>query len=140
MLSNVDILNAIAQREMIITPFTDDPTNPDTRLTPSGFNFSFTRFIVSINDSTFCQINEREAPDKRYTELYFSLGSGDTALALTKESIWVSNKLAGTFHSDVEIEIGRRKKGDEDQNINYKTFITLCLHRLDTPASIRACP
>lgn len=99
MLSNVEILAAIERGEIAIATF--DPTNEnDSRLTPAGFNFSFTKFIVSMNDKMFYRIYEDEPEDGK-SNLYFIIGAGDTALALTKESIWVSKKYAGTFHSKV---------------------------------------
>lgn len=100
MMSNSDITEAIMNREMIITPF--DEQFPDRkRLTPAGFNFSFTRFIISMNKKMFFKIYESATYDRNIDELYFLLEPGDTALALTYESIWVSKKFAGTFHSKV---------------------------------------
>ena len=101
MMSHHDILEAMRNGEMCIHPF--DPDNPDKkRLTPSGFNFSFTEFIVSVNQMEPFTIMERPHEEKPNTTiLYFSLPAGDTALALTRESIWVSGSIGGTFHSKV---------------------------------------
>lgn len=164
MMSHIDIIKAIKAHEMIITPF--DPDKKDERLTPAGFNFSFTNFIISLNKKEPCdlQINEKTG------EIYFNLAAGDTALALTRETIWVSGKYAGTFHSkvgfaakglgqisttldpgwkgqllisinnpnknDVPVVIGERIK--PDNTIKYRTFITLCLYALETPATKRS--
>lgn len=161
MMSNEDILNAMKDNEMAIATF--DPYKPDCRLTPAGFNFTFTRFIVSINENSIYDIFEEETKPG-VSEIFFYLKPGDTALALTRESIWVSDKIAGTFHSKVtyvsqglghisttldpgwkgqllisinnpnrepiKIVIGGKRKGE----IEYHTFITLCLFRLITPA------
>lgn len=102
MMSHQDILEAMKSGEMCIHPF--DPDNPDTkRLTPSGFNFSFTGFIVSVNRMEPFIIRERPIiiGSRFPTVLYFTLPAGDTALALTRESIWVSGAIGGTFHSKV---------------------------------------
>jgi len=110
MLSNIDILNAMKDKEIIITdlrrfnPYAFHPQisgiGTDLRLTPAGFNFSFTRFVVSLRDSRLYPIYLREKLD--INELYFTINSGDTALTLTFESIWVSRNIAGTFHAKVK--------------------------------------
>jgi len=150
--------------EMFISPF--DTCNPDERLTPAGFNFSFTNFIISLNNKCLYELQEENIKDDVYeSQIYFNLEAGDTALALTGETIWVSGSIAGTFHSKVtyaslglgqisttldpgwhgqllismsnpnkeqiKVIVGNRKK---DKCIQYKTFITLCLYRLITPA------
>lgn len=155
LMSDVDIKNAINNNEMLITPFNIE--EPDEKLTPSGFNFSFTKFIISRNKKIFYEICENEK------ELYFDLEPGDTALALTKESIWVSKSIGGTFHSKVKyvaeglghisttldpgwqgqllISVNNPSKKckkiviakKEENNIKYKTFITLYLYRLISP-------
>ncbi len=155
MMSDVDIREAIRKREMCITPF--DPSNKkDKRLTPSGFNFSFSSFIVSLNHKIFYKIIEKN--DVRY----FFLEPGDTAIALTNESLWVNRDIAGTFHSKVtyvsqgmghisttldpcwqgqllismnnpnrkriRVEIARFMDGEWI----YATFLTACFFRLNT--------
>ena len=160
LMSSDDILRAIENCEMVITPF-DENAN-DKRLTPSGFNFSFSRFIISLNKRRFYEIYE----DIKKNALYFLIEPGDTALTLTRESLWVSNGIGGTFHSKVtyvakglgsvsttldpgwqgqllisinnpnkkpiRIDIGKRQA----DNIIYETFITLYLYRLATPSTI----
>ena len=110
MLSNNDILNAMKDKEIIITDLKRfDPysfyaqssgVGSDLRLTPAGFNFSFTRFIVSLKSSSLYPIYLREKLDRN--ELFFTIMGGDTALTLTYESIWVSRYIAGTFHAKVK--------------------------------------
>ncbi|MCL2312022.1 MAG: hypothetical protein FWC41_05980 [Firmicutes bacterium] len=164
MLSKKDIIRAMDSYEMFISPF--DTCNPDERLTPAGFNFSFTNFIISLNNKCLYELQEENIKDDVYeSQIYFNLEAGDTALALTGETIWVSGSIAGTFHSKVtyaslglgqisttldpgwhgqllismsnpnkeqiKVIVGNRKK---DKCIQYKTFITLCLYRLITPA------
>ncbi|GHU48931.1 hypothetical protein FACS1894127_0740 [Clostridia bacterium] len=160
MMSNVDILKAMRDGELIITPFdlTKYESGKDNRLTPAGFNFSFSQFIVSRNEKVFCTLMEEETKGK--VKIFFELKPGDTALALTRESIWVSNELAGTFHSKVTyvsqglghisttLDPGWRGQllisinnpniepikvviGERtDVGIQYCTFITLSLYRL----------
>lgn len=93
LLSDADIIRAMKERQLVIAPF--DHQKPDKRLTPSGFNFSFTKFIVSLNRRDLYRIKTKR------NQLYFELRPGDTALALTRETIWVSKILGGTFHSKV---------------------------------------
>jgi len=158
MLSDNDIREAIINKEMCITPF-DVNNLDDRRLTPAGFNFSFSKFVVSLNQKTFIRIQEKD------DELFFYLDQGDTAIALTNESVWVSKNIGGTFHSKVgyvslglghisttldpywqgqllisinnpskrkiKVVISRFRSG---QWI-FATFITLCLYRMHTEAS-----
>jgi len=156
MMSDVDIREAIKNNEICIAPFDLNDSN-DRRLTPAGFNFSFSDFIVSLNQKTFYKIH------KRGNEKFFMIEPGDTAIALTEESIWVSKGIGGTFHSKVgyvsqglghisttldpqwqgqllisvnnpnrkkiKVNIARFERGEWI----YSTFITLCLFRLITP-------
>lgn len=166
MMSNADILEAIRNKEMVIAGF--DERNPDERLTPAGFNFSFTKLIVSVNNRKPFSI-QSESGLYGEEKFYIVLEPGDTALALTRESIWVSNRIAGTFHSkvgyvskglghvsttldpgwsgpllisvnnpnqrNIRVYIGKKINKD-DEEIQYETFITLCLHRLITEADV----
>lgn len=166
MLSNTDILSAIKSYQMSIAPF--DADNPDERLTPAGFNFSFTNFIISLNDKVPYKLYSetvKNEEDEIINNIFFELQPGDSALALTRETIWVSGSIAGTFHSKVayaakglgqisttldpgwqgqllismnnpnkfpiKIIIASRKGNEK---FRYKTFITLCLYRLETTA------
>ena len=152
MMSDNDILEAIKECELCITPFSDK------QLTPVGFNFSFSRFVVSVNQKIFFKIYEEN------DERFFYLAPGDTAVALTKESIWVSKNIGGTFHSKVSyvarglghisttldplwqgqllISLNNPSKREIKviiaNNENGKwvetTFITLCMYRMGTEA------
>ena len=55
MMSDVDILEAMENGELCITPFEPDDKQ-DKRLTPVGFNFSFSNFVVSLNHKKFFKI------------------------------------------------------------------------------------
>ena len=109
MMSDNDIKDAMAKRELVITPFDADDNHDRKKLTPAGFNFSFSEFIVSNKNKNFIELHEESAIDAadpdfsmgKYNDLVFYLEPGDTALALTRESICVSNTIAGTFHSKV---------------------------------------
>lgn len=159
LLSDVDIRNAIRKHKLVLAPFDVNDYN-DKRLTPAGFNFSFTRIIISVNARTLYKIHK-----KKDGELFFKIRPGDTALALTRETIWVSKELGGTFHSKVgyvskglghvsttldpgwqgqlliavsnprnrttEVPIG---KVDDNENITYYSFITLYLFWLANEA------
>ena len=99
-MSDIDIRKAIQSGEMAIAPFNIDKT--DERLTPAGFNFSFTNFIISLNERKPYEVLEEQVDENEsVSNVYFELKPGDSALALTRESIWVSGSIAGTFHSKV---------------------------------------
>ena len=120
MMSNEDIREAIENNEIIITPFEIKDSNvynlkqiygeidEKNRLNPASFNFSFSRFIVSLNKKSFFKIYEeiiKEDEDKDkskdFNDLCIYVNPGDTAISLTNESIWVSKSIAGMFHSKV---------------------------------------
>jgi len=158
MMSDTDIRDAIKNNEICITPF-DVNDKLDKRLTPVGFNFSFSRFVVSVNQKIFFKIYEKN------DERFFFLTPGDTAVALTKESIWVSKNIGGTFHSKVRyvalglghisttldplwqgqllISLNNPSKRKIKVIIAYyengkweeSTFITLCMYRMGMAAS-----
>ncbi|MCL2064597.1 MAG: hypothetical protein FWG98_09555 [Candidatus Cloacimonetes bacterium] len=46
MMSDEDIRNAIRNKELFITTYNVNDKS-DARLTPAGFNFSFSKFVVS---------------------------------------------------------------------------------------------
>lgn len=153
MLSNKDIRDAIVNKEIIISPYNEDKN--DKRLTPVGFNLSFSLFIVSVNKKRLCDVFLHGE------SLQITIEPGDTILALTNEIIWVSSNYAGTLHSKVsyvskglghisttldpgwagqllisisnpnnrsiDIEIG---KMNSEGNISYNSFLTLCLYKL----------
>ena len=160
MLSDSSFLHMMKTGCLAIAPF--NMNSPDNRLTPAGFNFSFSKLIVSLKNQELYELKQGECGT-----IYFELLPGDTALALTSESIWVSKNLAGTFHSKVSyvskglghisttldpgwkgqllISINSPHNGSdimqvpiakmgEDRKLNYFSFITLCLFELKCPA------
>lgn len=94
LLSDRDILSAIKNHEMCVVPFSPD-NRVTNQITPAGLNFSFSKCIVSLRRRRFYKIYEEN------NSLYFDIEPGDTALTLTRESIWVSKDYGGTFHSKV---------------------------------------
>lgn len=160
-LSDTDICEAIASKEMAISPYNEE------NLTPVGYNFSYSRFIISLSTKTFKKIYI----DKNNT-MYFILVPNESVVVLTTEAIWVSREIGGTFHSKVSIvakgighisttldpgwqgqllipmnnptkkrikvEIGRIViSNDEHDDIIYKynTFITLVLFKSISPST-----
>jgi deoxycytidine triphosphate deaminase len=90
-MNDTEIQKAIAENEIAICPY--DLEN----LTPVGYNLSFSRFIVSLPKKSFVKIQ------KKNNEWYFYLKPGETVLVLTRESLWVSRFIGGTFHSKVSM-------------------------------------
>ncbi|MFT5699804.1 MAG: deoxycytidine triphosphate deaminase [Desulforhopalus sp.] len=93
LLSDVDVLENIENQEIVITPF------ENTRLSPVGYNLSFTRFLYSVNNNLLLKIEK----DDITKENYCYVPPNDTVLVLTNEAVWVSENIAGTFHSKVGI-------------------------------------
>ena len=91
LLNDVQVKRAIADDKMAICPFRLD------NLTPIGYNLSYSRFIVSIRKKTFAKIYHKN------NEWFFFLKPAETVLILTRESIWVSKFIGGTFHSKVSL-------------------------------------
>lgn len=90
-LNDVQVKRAMEDDKMTIYPF-----HPDN-LTPIGYNLSYSRFIVSIRKKTFAKIYHKN------NEWFFFLKPAETVLILTRESIWVSKFIGGTFHSKVSL-------------------------------------
>ncbi len=90
-LNDIQVKRAIADDRMAICPFRLD------NLTPIGYNLSYSRFIVSIRKKTFAKIYHKN------NEWFFFLKPAETVLILTRESIWVSKFIGGTFHSKVSL-------------------------------------
>lgn len=90
-LNDIQVKRAIEDSKMAICPFRND------NLTPIGYNLSYSRFIVSIRKKTFAKIYHKN------NEWFFFLKPAETVLILTRESIWVSKFVGGTFHSKVSL-------------------------------------
>lgn len=153
-LSDVDIEDYINKKQIFIHPFTVK------KLTPLGYNLSFTKFIYSINDKMLLEILERDS------RLFCSVKPHDTVLIISLESVWLSKNMIGTFYSKVgivskgfghisttldpgwegpllfslnnptnqtlELEIGEEKDGE----VNYNTFVTLIFEKLMSTSKI----
>lgn len=78
---------------LVICPFNEK------NLTPVGYNLSFTKFIFSTKNKLLYKVYT----DKKTDEVYCIIEPNDTVLILTQEAVWVSEELAGTFHSKVGI-------------------------------------
>ena len=92
-MSDTEIERALETRAIIIYPF--DKEN----LTPVGYNFTYSKFIVSLSKNNFVTLVD----DKKTGELYFDLRPSETVLVLTKETVSVSANIGGTFHSKVSL-------------------------------------
>lgn len=90
-LNDIQVKRAMEDDKMTICPFCPD------NLTPIGYNLSYSRFIVSIRKKTFAKIHHKN------NEWFFFLKPAETVLILTRESIWVSKFIGGTFHSKVSL-------------------------------------
>ena len=82
-LTDVDI-QRILGRSIVIEPFNKK------NLSSVGYDFSVGTFVFSLKEGLL------QAKNRVY-----SVAPGDTIQILTKESLWVSNQIAGTLHSRV---------------------------------------
>ena len=89
-LSDVDIQNLL-DNDIVICNYDED------NLTDIGYNLTSTDFIFSINNGLLVEIQHNENEKFCYIEPH------DTVLVITRESIWVSDKISGTFHSKVKM-------------------------------------
>ena len=90
-MNDVQIDRAHKEGELVICPY--DYKN----LTPVGYNLSFSRFILSLGKKAFVKIAHKD------NEWFFYLKPRETVLVWTRESIWVSRFIGGTFHSKVSL-------------------------------------
>lgn len=91
-LSDQDIDNYIKKGKIIIWPY-----EKEENITPLGYNLTATEFIFSINNRLLVNIQNDN------NEKYCYIGPHDTVIILTREAVYVSNEIAGTFHSKVGI-------------------------------------
>lgn len=90
-MNDIQIDKARKAGELVICPYSEN------NLTPVGYNLSFSRFIVSLRKKAFVKIRHKG------NEWFFYLRSHETVLVLTRETIWVSKFIGGTFHSKVSL-------------------------------------
>lgn len=68
-----------------------DPYNPGA-LTPVGYDFTIGDFVYSLEDDVLSPVDG-----------FYEIPSKSTVRILTKESLWVSGKIGGSFHSKVSL-------------------------------------
>jgi len=92
-LSNVDIEKELIQGNILVFPFVKE------NIKGASYNFTVGQFAYRVpsdpNDpyeSVYNSVNQR-----------ITLPPRSTVLVATNESIWVSNKIAGTYHSKVKL-------------------------------------
>lgn len=136
MLTDVDIRRALG-KDIVIDPFADES------LSPIGYDFRIGDFVFSLEHGLLYPEGE-----------FYHLPQKSTVQILTKESLWVSERIAGTFHSRVSLVskglshisttldpnwygpllITVRNNTDEEFRLNIKqSFATLIFHRVSTP-------
>jgi deoxycytidine triphosphate deaminase len=85
LLTDVDIKKALG-KDIVIEPFSVES------LTPVGYDFTVGDFVYSLEHGLVEPSND-----------CYMLPPKSTVQILTKESLWVSGRLAGTFHSKVSL-------------------------------------
>ncbi len=88
-MSDADIIAAIKNDDIMISSY------ENKNLTPLGYNLTPTRFVFSIKKRTIEKIHEKDC------EEYVNIRPSDTVLILSRESLFVSQRIMGTFHSKV---------------------------------------
>lgn len=86
MLTDTDIVKLLG-KEIVIDPF------DDAGLTSIGYDLSVGEFVYSLSRGL---LTASEAGE-------YLINSGESILVLTREFLWVSDQLAGTFHSKVSM-------------------------------------
>jgi len=84
-LTDVDIKRLLG-RDIVIEPFSK------VSLTPIGYDFTVGEFAFSLESGLIRPIDG-----------YYRLPPKNTVQILTSESLWVSSRIAGTFHSKVSL-------------------------------------
>lgn len=90
-MNDILIKKAKNEGQLVICPY------DEKNLTPVGYNLSFSRFIVSLRKRTFIKVHHKG------DEWFFYLKPHETVLVLTRETIWASKFIGGTFHSKVSL-------------------------------------
>lgn len=149
LLSDIDIKGYL-DKDIVICGYDKD------NLTDIGYNLTPTEFIFSINKGGLVKIYNKNH------QKYCYISANDTVLILTREAIWVSEKIVGTFHSKVKlvsdgfghisttldanwegpllISLNNPTKKDiklilaEDgvKGVKYKSFVTLIFYKMIT--------
>lgn len=136
LLTDVDIKKGMGY-DIVIEPFSEKS------LSPVGYDFGISDYVYSIQEGIL------EPVDGRYT-----IPGKNTIQILTKESLWISSRLAGTFHSKVSLVakgishssctldpgwfgpllVTLRNDTDDIISIDEdETIVTLIFHRVKTP-------
>ena len=146
-------LKSILDKEIVICDYSE------SNLTDIGYNLTPTEFIFSINEGLLVPIKDEE------NKKFCWIEPNDTVLILTREAVWVSEQIAGTFHSKVKIvsqgfghisttldanwegpllislnnPTKKRLKfvlGEyKNDGFKYSSFVTLILYRMSTPTN-----
>lgn len=131
----------------------------ERNLTDIGYNLTPTDFIFSTNNKLLIKVHNTD------NKKYCWIEPNDTALILTREAVWVSASIAGTFHSKVRVvskgfgHIGTTLDAlwegpllialnnptkhklmfvlgeDKGNGFEYSSFVTLIFYRMVTPTN-----
>ncbi len=139
MFSDQDIKNNLG-KNIVIHPFREED------LTPVGYNLRPSDFVFSVIKKELIKANDG----------IYEIPPNDTVLILTEETVWVSGRVAGTFHSKVGLvskgfghistTLDPNWKGPLLIALNNptstslqlpadKSFVTLIFYEVKTPAS-----
>lgn len=152
LLSDIDV-RKLLDKDIVICGYKGD------NLTDIGYNLTPTEFIFSVNKGSLVKIyNEKN-------QKYCYIEANDTVLILTREAIWVSEKIVGTFHSKVKlvsngfghisttldanwegpllISLNNPTKKpiklilaeDKGKGVKYNSFVTLIFYKMVTPTN-----
>ncbi|MFB0515598.1 MAG: deoxycytidine triphosphate deaminase, partial [Candidatus Neomarinimicrobiota bacterium] len=86
LLTDVDIQKALG-KDIVIEPFSKDS------LTPVGYDFTVGNYVLSLEQGLLNPNHQG----------FYELPPKSTVQILTKESLWVSGRIGGTFHSKVSL-------------------------------------
>ncbi|MEM9217012.1 MAG: deoxycytidine triphosphate deaminase [Cyanobacteria bacterium P01_F01_bin.150] len=150
-LSNVDIEKELIQGNILVFPFNEK------NIKGASYNFTVGQFAYRIPD-------DPNDPESRYESVYDSSNSRivlppkSTVLVATNESIWVSHKIAGTYHSKVKlvskgighigttldpdylgvalIALHNLSESEVALKVGEETFVSITFHYLKTRATV----